>query len=112
MMRALRALRSNYGVMPDKTKVEARIRLTADDYTRLLEQNGFTVRTQEVMTVDMPLSGFEAISGYSLWIEGVLPGVPLEAGRESLIEGAREAFQELGLKSSPRNWLLVVASRS
>jgi hypothetical protein len=64
------------------------------------------------MTVDMPLSGFEAISGYSLWIEGVLPGVPLEAGRESLIEGAREAFQELGLKSSPRNWLLVVASRS
>jgi hypothetical protein len=47
-----------------------------------------------------------------LWIEGVLPGVPLEAGRESLIEGAREAFQELGLKSSPRNWLLVVASRS
>ena len=112
MMRALRALKSNYGVMPDRTKVEARIRLTADDYTRLLEQNGFTIRRQEVMTVEMPLSGFEAISDYSLWIEGVLPGVPLEAGRESLIEGARGAFQELGLKSSPRNWLQVVASRS
>jgi len=112
MMRALRALKSRYGVMPEKTKVEARVRLTADDYQRLLEENGFKIRSQEVVTVDMPLSGFEAISEYSLWIEGVLPGVPLEAGRESLIEGAREAFQELGLTSSPRNWLLVVASRA
>ena len=33
----------------------------------------------------MPLGGFESISEYSLWIEGVLPGVPLEAGRESLM---------------------------
>lgn len=112
MMRALRALKSNYGVLPDKTRVEARIRLTADDYMTLLEDNGFKVRSKEVMTVQMPLSGFEAISEYSLWIEGVLPGVPLEAGRASLIEGAREAFRELELKSSPRNWLLVVASRS
>jgi len=112
MMRALRALKSNYGIMPEKTKVEARVRLTADGYLRLLEENGFKVRNKEVVTVDMPLSGFEAISEYSLWIEGVLPGVPLEAGRQSLIEGARSAFQELGLESSPRNWLLVVASRS
>ena len=112
MMRALRALKANYGVLPDKTRVEARIRLTADDYMNLLEDNGFKVRSKEVMTVEMPLSGFEAISEYSLWIEGVLPGVPLEAGRASLIKGAREAFEELGLESSPRNWLLVVASRS
>jgi len=112
MMRALRALKSNYGIMPEKTKVEARVRLTADDYLKLLEGNGFKVRSQEVMTVNMPLSGFEAISEYSLWIEGVLPGVPLEAGAVSLKEGAREAFQELGLTTSPRNWLLVVASRA
>lgn len=111
MMRALRALKTDYGVLPDKTRVEARIRLTADDYVKLLEENGFKIRSREVMTVEMPLSGFEAISEYNLWIEGVLPGVPLEAGRASLIEGAREAFSELGLKSSPRNWLLVVANR-
>jgi len=112
MMRALRALRSNYGILPDKTRAEARIRLTAEDYGKLLEENGFKIRSKEVVTVNMPLSGFEAISEYSLWIEGVLPGVPLEAGREALIEGAREAFLELGLESSPRNWLLVVASRA
>jgi ubiquinone/menaquinone biosynthesis C-methylase UbiE len=112
MMRALRALKANYGIMPEKTKVEARIRLTPEEYARLLEESGFKIAEQEVVTVQMPLSGFEAISEYSLWIEGVLPGVPLEAGRESLIQGARQAFQELDLKYSPRNWLLVVASRA
>ena len=97
---------------PDRTRAEARMRLTADDYRCLLEDNGFRICKQEVMTVEMPLGGFEDISEYSLWIEGVLPGVPLEAGRDSLIEGARQAFRELGLKTSPRNWLLVVASRA
>ena len=92
--------------------MEARQRLTQEQYTQLLEDNGFRIRNQEVMTVQMPLGGFEDISKYSLWIEGVLPGVPLEAGRDSLIEGARQAFRELGLKTSPRNWLLVVASRA
>lgn len=113
MMKALRALKGRYGLMPQKNvKVEARVRLSEDEYVRLLEENGFRVRDKEVVTVQMPLSGFEAISEYSLWIEGVLPGVPLAEGRDALKEGAREAFQELGLRLSPRNWLLVVASRA
>jgi len=112
MMKALRVLKTRYGIMPQRTKVEARQRLTEGDYTKLLEDNGFRVVRQEVMTVQMPLGGFEDISEYSLWIEGVMPGVPLAAGAESLKQGAREAFQELGLTSSPRNWLLVVASRA
>lgn len=112
MMRALRVLKSKYGLMPDRTRAEARQRLTEEEYVRLLEANGFRIRNKEVMTVQMPLGGFEDISEYSLWIEGVLPGVPLAAGADSLKQGAREAFQELGLKFSPRNWLLVVASRA
>jgi ubiquinone/menaquinone biosynthesis C-methylase UbiE len=112
MIRALRELKTNYGLSPDKTKVEARHRLTEDEYIKLLEDNGFRIQKKEVMQVEMPLSGFESISEYSLWIEGVLPGVPLEAGAHSLKEGCRAAFQELGLKFSPRNWLLVVASRA
>jgi ubiquinone/menaquinone biosynthesis C-methylase UbiE len=110
MMRALRALKREYDIMPQRTRVEARHRLTENEYVRLLEEGGFKIRRKEVVTVQMPLGGFEDISRYSLWIEGVLPGVPLEAGRESLIAGAREAFKELGLKTSPRNWLLIVAS--
>ena len=112
MMRALRALKREYNIMPQRTRVEARHRLTEGEYVKLLEENGFKIRSKEVVTVQMPLGGFEDISRYSLWIEGVLPGVPLEAGRESLIAGAREAFKELGLKTSPRNWLLIVASRA
>ncbi|MEK7248604.1 MAG: methyltransferase domain-containing protein [Chloroflexota bacterium] len=112
MIRALRALKTEYGLSPDKTKVEARHRLTEQDYIKLLEDNGFKIEKTEVMQVQMPLSGFEGISQYSLWIEGVLPGVPLEAGAQSLLQGCREAFTELGLKYSPRNWLLVVASRA
>ena len=57
------------------------------------------------MTVQMPLGGFEDISRYNLWIEGVLPGVPLEAGRDSLIVGAREAFTSAfcgGSASAPK----------
>jgi len=111
MMRALRVLKTRYGMMPDRTRVEARHRLTEDEYLKLLRDNGFNVRNKEVVTVQMPLGGFEDISEYSLWIEGVLPGVPLNTGRDSLIAGAREAFAELGLKTSPRNWLLIVASR-
>lgn len=112
MMRALRALKSEYNIMPERTRVEARHRLSEEEYVKLLEDNGFRIRSKEVVTVQMPLGGFEDISRYSLWIEGVLPGVPLEAGRESLIAGAREAFKELGLRTSPRNWLLIVASRA
>jgi len=112
MMKALRVLKTQYGLMPERTRVEARHRLTEADYVQLLEANGFEIRSKEVMTVQMPLGGFEDISEYSLWIEGVLPGVPLEAGRDSLIEGARQAFVELGLSTSPRNWLLVVANRA
>ena len=112
MIRALRVLKREYGLSPDKTKVEARHRLTEGEYIKLLEDNGFKVKAKEVMQVEVPLSGFESISEYSLWIEGVLPGVPLAAGAASLKKGAREAFKELGLKTSPRNWLLVVANRA
>ncbi len=112
MMKSLRVLKKEYGLSPDKTRVEARNRLTEEEYIALLESNGFKVRNKEVVTVQVPLSGFEAISEYSLWIEGVLPGVPLEAGARALTEGARLTFEELGITESPRNWLLVVASRA
>jgi ubiquinone/menaquinone biosynthesis C-methylase UbiE len=112
MMKALRVLKTRYGLRPERTKVEARRRFSEDEYLRLLEAQGFRVRATEVVQVEMPLKGFEDISEYELWIRGVLPGVPLEAGSEALKQGACQAFAELGIKSSPRNWLLVVASKA
>ena len=89
----------------------ARQPLSRDDYVSLLESNGFRVRESQVVPVPMTLKGFEDISEYSLFIEGVMPGVPLGPASQALKYGAREAFSELGLDTSPRNWLLVVASK-
>ena len=48
MMRALRALKSEYDIMPERTRVEARHRLTEGEYVKLLEENGFKIRSKEV----------------------------------------------------------------
>ena len=112
MMKALRFLREQYGLSPDREqRAMARQPLSADDYVSLLMANGFQVRESQVVPVPMTLKGFEDISEYSLFIEGALPGVPLDKGSAALKFGAREAFAELGLETSPRNWLLVVASK-
>jgi ubiquinone/menaquinone biosynthesis C-methylase UbiE len=113
MMRALRALKTRYGLVPQRSeRAVARQRLTEAEYVALLEDNGFSIQQTEIVKVEMSLESFEDISEYSLWIEGILPGVPLEEGSEALKAGVREAFAELGLKSSPRCWLLVVASKA
>jgi len=112
MMKALRILRSQYGLSPDKSlRAIARQPLSRDDYIALLKENGFRIRENQILPVPMTLKGFEDISEYSLFIEGAMPGVPLDKGSEALKQGAREAFEELGIKTSPRNWLLVVASK-
>lgn len=113
MMKALRFLRENYDLAPDKAqRALARQPLSPEDYGALLEANGFLVRENQVVPVPMTLKGFEDISEYDLFIEGVMPGVPLEPGSEALKHGARAAFEELGLETSLRNWLLVVASKN
>ncbi|MEE9284251.1 MAG: class I SAM-dependent methyltransferase [Dehalococcoidia bacterium] len=112
MMRAMRVLKRRYDLTPDRHKVEARVRLSEEEYLQLLREHGFQVKKKEVVKVEMSLKAMEDISEYSLWIEGVLPGVPLKEGSEALKEGAREAFADLGLTSSPRNWLLIVASKT
>jgi ubiquinone/menaquinone biosynthesis C-methylase UbiE len=112
LFKALRLLKAHYGLTPSDERTPARERLSAEQYVALLEENGFRVRHQEVMQVEMGLESFEDISEYELWIEGILPGIPLETGSAVLKESVRETFRELGLAVSPRNWLLVVASRA
>ncbi len=111
MLRALRLLKSRYDLSPNKEKVEARHRLSEAQYDQLMQDHGFLVKSKEMLKVDMPLQSFEDISGYDLWIKGVLPGIPLEIGAEVLKEAVDGAFADLQLSSSPRNWLLMVASK-
>jgi hypothetical protein len=57
----------------------------------------------------MPPESLADIGRFSLFIEGALPGVPLEEGSEALQVGLVRALDELQLSAVPRYWLEVVA---
>ena len=113
MLRALRTLRRDYGISPVKSaKVESRKQLTPDEYRALVEGNGFKITKQRIEKVQVPLDGWRDISGIQDFIEGVMPGVPLEIARECLQQACKETWDEMGLDTVPRNWMMVVASRA
>ena len=111
MSKSLRSLKSKHNMFPKHEKVAARLQLTAEEYEALLLRNGFSVARTHLCPAPMDLAGFLAISQYEAFIEGAMPGVPLEYGSEALQTGARQAFEELGLETVPRNWLTVIATR-
>ena len=113
MMRSLRILKREYGLSPIKSqKVESRQHLTPEQYGELLEESGFKVVRLEVEQFEIPEPGWHHISGFSDWIEGIMPGIPLETGRESLQKGLHQVFEEHHLTSVPRMWLSVTAARA
>lgn len=112
MMKALRGLRRE-GVSPQRAdKAEARRRLSIEEYDQLLEEHGFRVENQEVVSVPMTPESFEDISRFEPFVEGTFPGVDVKQASQALVDAARGTFEELGWKVSPRNWLLVVARKS
>ncbi|MDA0677576.1 MAG: class I SAM-dependent methyltransferase [Chloroflexi bacterium] len=113
LMRSLRILKREYGMKPDSSmKVESRQHLTKEQYEELLVCSGFTIVRSEVSDIDVPESGWFHISGFRDWIEGVMPGVPLEVGKEALQKGLRQVFEERGLVTVPRRWLSISAARA
>ncbi len=113
LMRSLRILKREHGMSPDASqKVESRQHLTADEYESLLQDSGFRIVKSEVADIDVPESGWFHISGFKDWIEGVMPGVPLETGRLALQKGLRQVFEERELTTIPRRWLSISAARA
>lgn len=112
MVKALRTLKAHYGLSPQRERVESRKPLTAGEYRSLLEGAGFTVAREEVKTAPVTLQGWVDISRYEDFIQGALPGIPLEEGSKTLQETVTLTFQEMGLASVPRNWLTVVAVKA
>ncbi len=113
LMRSLRILKREHGMMPDASqKVESRQHLTAVEYETLLEESGFRIVKSEVTDIDGPESGWYHISGFRDWIEGVLPGVPLDTGRQALQKGLHQVFEERGIETIPRRWLSISAARA
>lgn len=112
MMRALRTLKSEYHTPPPRgQRAQARRRLTPGEYHRLLGETGFQVRDMEETRVEMPEQGFRDLSTFADFMRGILPGIPYETASQVLCRGLSETFAELQLRSSPRNWLLVVAEK-
>jgi len=113
MMRSLRILKRDYGLSPVKSaKVEPRHHLTAEEYEDLLTSQGLPITKKQITAVEVPIEGWLHISSFSDWIEGIMPGIPLDVGCQALQKGVRQVFDELAITSVPRNWLSVVATRA
>lgn len=83
--------------------------LTVDQYRASLEEAGYRATTVELLRVDMTRQALIDIGHFSLFIEGALPGVPLEQGARALEVGLARTMEELKVESCPRYWLEVVA---
>jgi len=112
VVRAVQVLREHGIAVQHEGKATARSFLSADEYATLCEQEGFSPPTVELVRVEMTPESLEDIGHFSLFIEGALPGVPLEQGAEALREGLRRALDETGFTTVPRNWLECVAVAS
>ncbi|MDA1188245.1 MAG: class I SAM-dependent methyltransferase [Chloroflexi bacterium] len=112
MLKAMRVLKQDYGLSLQKSeKVESRKHLTADDYKALVERHGFKIKTQIVDAVKVPLQGWIDISKFKDFIEGSMPGVPLDKASAALIKAVKQTYEEMKITYVARNWLDVVAVR-
>ena len=111
MMRAIRILRTEHSMQPDREKVVARQQLSAEEYRELLARNGFRIANEHVETIDVPLEGWLCISSFSDFVGGALPGIPVETGSSVLQRAIHDTFEDMGLSFVKRNWLEIVATR-
>lgn len=112
VLRAVRWLRARGFEVAKGVKATAMQWLSVEDYRRLLRSHGFSETEVEFQEKQLDRQAWEDISEFSLFIEGALPGIPLDVGMEALKTGVREAFEELHLHAVPRIWLQVVARRT
>ena len=82
---------------------------SAEQYSAACTAAGLRPTTVELLRVDMTRQALIDIGRFSLFIEGALPGVPLEEGAKALEVGLERTMEELKVESVPRHWLEVVA---
>ncbi|MDR7481465.1 MAG: methyltransferase domain-containing protein [Armatimonadota bacterium] len=111
VLRAVRWLKDRGHTVARGVKATAMQWLSPEDYRALLAAHGFGQTEIEFQEKRLTCQAWEDISEFSMFIEGALPGVPLEVGAEALKVGVREAFRELSLQSVPRIWLQAIARR-
>lgn len=112
MTKALRTLKKEHGLRPTSERVEARHHLAPEEYRELLEDGGFRVETEELLTAKMSLAAWQDISRFEDFVQGALPGVPLATASRVLCDALEDTFEEMGLEFVPRRWLSIVAVRA
>jgi ubiquinone/menaquinone biosynthesis C-methylase UbiE len=110
VVRAAQVVRERGLEVKHSATAVARQFLSADQYSELCVQAGFERPKVDLVRIEMTPESLEDIGRFSLFIEGALPGVPLDAGAEALKEGLRRAREETGVDNIPRNWLECVAT--
>ena len=108
VVRAMQVLKER-GISVSADRSGALQWLSPEEYGTLCEAAGFRVTTVERLRVELSPECLADIGRFSLFIEGALPGVPLEEGSEALQVGLARALDELKLSALPRYWLEVVA---
>jgi ubiquinone/menaquinone biosynthesis C-methylase UbiE len=84
---------------------------TPGEYAQLVTDAGFVRPSWELHKVEMSPESLEDIGQFSMFIEGALPGVPLEAGADALKRTVRMAIEDARLGGTvPRYWLQFIAN--
>ncbi len=109
IVRSVQALKERGIEVQHTDKTTARQFLSAEEYSDLCVRAGFCRPTIELLRVEMTPESMRDIGRFSLFIEGALPGVPMEEASNALQEGLRRTLEETGVSTVPRNWLECVA---
>lgn len=109
VVRAIQVLRERGIAVQSGDRAGALQWLTPEEYGALCAAAGLKITTVERLRVELPPQCLADIGRFSLFIEGALPGVPLEEGSEALQVGLARALDELKLATLPRYWLEVIA---
>jgi ubiquinone/menaquinone biosynthesis C-methylase UbiE len=104
--------RTSVSWRPPETKPVALERLSPQQHYDLFQSSGYEGIEIEEVQFNWRLDDWEALSKYSVFIQGALsPDVDLEIGSHALIEGARAAYQGLGIETVTTGWLHCAARR-
>lgn len=107
--RAIAFSKENDIEIKGKEKVEARKQYTPDEWRQFFTNAGFSIYGFSNSEVEMPRSGFTAISQDVEFVDGALHRFRQDVASQALKESAREVFAQTGKRFSLRNWLAIWA---
>lgn len=109
IVRSVQALREKGIEVKHEGHAAAMEWLSAEQYGDACKAAGLMPTTVELLRISMTAQSLADIGRFSLFIEGALPGAPLEEGSEALQKGLARTLDELQVSEVPRYWLEVVA---